>query len=141
MLSDDMIRADPGLRRQTLAVLGIALLLAIVSVFLFQHWLSGVANAPGTDWLILRLRRMIGIALTGSAVCLAFLAWYAARKAALIKKFEQWPLPGVRVLRDTRVQRGKAALRVRHWLILAAGILLLLAIATGVISWRLISLS
>ena len=140
-MSDDLIRADASLRRQTIVVLCIAALLAIAAVMIFQHWLTGIADIPGTDALILRLRRLIGIALTGSAVCLAFLAWYAVRKAALVGKFEQWPLPGVRVLRDTRVRRGKDAMRVRHWLTLAATVLLLLALAMGIISWRLLSLS
>lgn len=136
-----MIRADPGLRRQTFIVLGIAILIAIVSVVIFQHWLTGIANIPGTDALILRLRRLVGIALTGSAICLAFLAWYAARKATMITKFEQWPLPGVRVLRDTPIRRGQKALNIRLGLNGAAGVLLLLALITGIISWRLLSLS
>ncbi|MEP6880836.1 MAG: hypothetical protein ABI866_02530 [Dokdonella sp.] len=138
-MSDDMIRADPGLRRQTFIVLGIAILLATVVVVIFQHWLTDIANIPGTDALILRLRRLVGIALTGSAICLAFLAWYAAHKATLISKYQQWPLPGVRVLRDTPVKRGQKALKIRHALNGAAGVLLLLALVTGIISWRILS--
>ncbi|HET9031525.1 MAG TPA: hypothetical protein VFN25_01335 [Dokdonella sp.] len=140
-MSEDMIRADPGLRRQTMLVLGIAVLMAIATVYFFQQWLSGIADIPGTDQLILRLRRLIGIALTGSAICLGFLAWYAARKATLIKTFEQWPLPGVRVLRDTPVRRGAAAMKIRQGLNLTAVVLLLLALGMGIISWRLLSLS
>ncbi len=136
-----MIRADPGLRRQTFIVLGVAALVAIAAVFVFQHWLTGIANVPGTEMLIQRLRRLIGIALTGSAICLAFLAWYSAHKATLIEKFKQWPLPGVRVLRDTSVKRGAQAMKVRLSLNLAAGVLLLLALAAGFVSFRLLSLS
>lgn len=136
-----MIRADPGLRRQTFVVLGIAVLLAIVAVVVFQHWLTAIANVAGTDQLIVRLRQLIGIAVTGSALCLAFLAWYAARKATLITQYQQWPLPGVRVLRNTPVRRGDDAMKVRLGLNLAAGVLLLLAVAAGVISWRLLSLT
>ena len=136
-----MIRADPGLRRKTFVVLGIAALLAVVAVMLFQYWLTGIANIPGTDQLILRLRRLIGIALTGSALCLACLGWYAARKASMVKTLEQWPLPGVRVLRDTPIRRGEATIVVRRSLNVAAGVLLLLALATGFTSWRLLSLA
>ncbi len=136
-----MIRADPGLRRQTFVVLGVAALLAITAVFAFQHWLTGVADSAGTELLILRLRQLIGIAVIGSALCLAFLAWYAARKAAQITKYKQWPLPGVRVLRDTPVRRGVDAMKVRLGLNVVTGVLMLLALAAGFVGWRLLSLS
>ncbi len=136
-----MLRADPRLRRQTLAALAVAVILAVAAVLWFQSWLSGIATIPGNDLLILRLRRLIGIALTGSAICLAVLAWYSAHKAAKVKLFKQWPLPRVRVLRDTAIRRGDAALAIRRRLHVAAGILVMLAFATGVVSWRLLSLS
>ena len=136
-----MLRADPRLRLQTLAALVVAAILAVAAVVWFQTWLSGVAAIPGTDVLILRLRRLIGIALTGSAICIAILAWYSAHKAAKIKLFQQWPLPAVRGLRDTPIRRGEGALTIRRRLNVVAGVLLLLAFATGVVSWRLLSLS
>lgn len=136
-----MLHADPSLRRQTLAALVVAVIFAVVAMVWFQSWLSGIAAIPGTDLLIIRLRRLIGIALTGSAICLAVLAWYSAHKAAKVKLFQQWPLPTVRVLRDTPIRRGNAALEIRRRLNVAAGILVLLALATGIVSWRLLSLS
>lgn len=136
-----MLRADPSLRRQTFVALAIAAILAVAAVFWFHSWLTAIAAVPGTDLLILRLRRLIGIALTGSAICLALLAWYSAHKATKVKTFQQWPLPTVRVLRDTRIRRGAAAAAIRRRLNAAAGVLLLLAFAVGVISWRMLSLS
>lgn len=136
-----MLRADPRLRRQTLVALAIAVILAAAAMFWFQSWLSEIATVPGTDLLIVRLRRLIGIALTGSAICLAVLAFYSAHKAAKVKLFKQWPLPRVRVLRDTPIRRGDSALAIRRWLNVAAGVFVLLAFATGVVSWRLLSLS
>jgi len=136
-----MLRADPRLRRQTLLALALAAILAVVAVLLFHDWLSGIAAIPGTDLLILRLRRLIGIGMTGSALCLAVLAWYSARKAAKVKIFQQWPLPGVRVLRDTPIRRGLAARSMGRWLNAAAAVLMLLAFAAGLVSWRLLSLS
>lgn len=140
-MTDDMLRADPRLRRQTLLALALAAILAILAVLAFHGWLSGIADIPGTDLLILRLRRMIGIALTGSAICLAVLAWYAAHKASRVRLLQQWPLPAVRVLRDTPIRRGEATLAIRRRLNVAAAVLLLLALAFGAVSWRLLSLS
>lgn len=140
-MTDDMLRADPRLRRLTWVALAVGAILAIATVVWFQSWLSGIAAMPSTDLLILRLRRLIGIALTGSAICLAVLAGYSAHKAVKVKTFQQWPLPAVRVLRDTPIRRGGAALAIGHRLNIVAGVLLLLAFATGVVSWRLLSLS
>ena len=134
-----MLRADPGLRRLTAVVLGIAAILALIAMVLFQHWLSGIGDIPGTDMLILRLRRMIGVALTASAVCLALLAWYAAHKASRIKVVAQWPLPGTRVIRDTPVRRGEAANRIRRLLNIVAVSLLVLAFGMGTISWQMLN--
>lgn len=134
-----MLRADPGLRRFTMAVLGIAAILALVAVVFFQHWLNGIGAIPGTDVLILRLRRTIGFALTASAICLALLAWYAAHKASRIKAVEQWPLPETRVIRDTPIRRGEAAHVVRRLLNIVAVTMVVLAFAMGTVSWRMLN--
>ena len=93
-MSDDVLRADPRLRRTTLAIVGVAAVLAVLGVFCFQQWLTSIGEQPGTDLLILRLRRMIALALTGSAICLALLAWYSAHKGTRAVQVRQWPLPG-----------------------------------------------
>jgi hypothetical protein len=137
-VNDDVLRADARLRRTTLAILGIAVLAALSGMAWFQHWLAGIGELPGTDLLILRLRRMIALALTASAICLSLLAWYAAHKGTRAVKLRQWPLPGTRVLRDTPIRRGDAAERIGRWLQVGALVLLALAAATGIASWRML---
>jgi hypothetical protein len=138
-LTDDMLRADPRLRRQTLIALGFAAILALVALVVFKHWLDAIGALPGTDILIYRLRRMIGMAMTGSAVCLALLAWYAAHKASKARLVEQWPLPGTRVMRDTPIRRGEAARSIALLLNITAVVLLVLAFATGYFSWQMLN--
>ena len=133
-----MLPADQRLRRQTFAVLGLAAILAIVAVICFHYWLLDLGTAPGNDLLIFRLRRMIGVALTGSALCLALLAWHAAHKASRIRNLRQWPLPGTRVIRDTPIRRDTAALSVGRQLNAIAILLLALAFALGYISWQML---
>jgi hypothetical protein len=82
---------------------------------------------------------MIGMAMTGSAVCLALLAWYAAHKASRTRLVEQWPLPGTRVIRDTPIRRGAAARSIALLLNITAVVLLVLAFATGYFSWQMLS--
>jgi hypothetical protein len=122
----------------TLAIVGIAAVSAVAGMAWFQHWLAGIGELPGTDLLILRLRRMIALALTGSAICLALLAWYSANKGTRAVKLRQWPLPGTRVLRDTPVRRGEVAQRIGRSLQVAALVMLALAAATGIASWRML---
>ncbi len=138
-LAEDMLRADPRLRVQTAIALVAATIVALIALFGFQSWLENIGQLPGNDLLILKLRRMIGAAMTGSAICLAMLAWYATHKAAGIHAHEQWPLPGTRVLRDTRILRGEAALRMARWLRIASLVLMLLVIGIGITSWRMMS--
>lgn len=140
-LSDDLLRADLRLRHLTLAVFGVAVVIALLGMFVFQRWLGGIASMQGTDLAIMRLRGMIAIALTGIAICLALLAWLSAHKAAKTLKTQQWPLPGARVIRDTTILRGDAASRLGRLLQISAVVLLLLAFATGFVSWRLLMLS
>jgi hypothetical protein len=134
-----MLHADPRLRRQTVMALGLAAIIAVIAMILFKHWLDGIGALPGTDILIYRLRRMIGIGMTGSAVCLALLAWYAAHKSSRTRLVEQWPLPGTRVIRDTPIRRGAAARSIARLLNITAVVLLVLAFATGYFSWQMLS--
>lgn len=137
-MSAEMLRADPRLRRQTLIALALAAVLAGVAIVIFQRWLLDIGTDPGSDLLILRLRRMIGIGLTGSSICLAVLAWYAVHKAARIKATGQWPLPGTRVIRDTAIRRGTAARKINGKLRAAALVLLMLAVALGYYSLQIL---
>lgn len=140
-MSEEILRADPALRRKTAIVLGIALVLAILVLFLFQRWLIGSIVSLDVQVAVVRMRGLISIALTASAICLAVLAAYSARKGAQTRASARWPLAEARVLRDTPIRRGAAALRIGRWLQVLAGVLVLLALATGGVSWRLFNLA
>lgn len=137
-MADEILRADPRLRRQTLLALGIGVILGGIVLIVFQRWLAGISALPGNDLLITRLWRMIGIALTGSAICLGLLAWYAMHKAARIRTARQWPHPGTRVLRDTPIRREEAALRISRVLTVLGMALLLFCLGLGFVSWRIL---
>lgn len=138
-MSEDILRADKRLRTLTLVVLAVAVALALLGMAWFRHWLQDIGNLPGTDLLIVRLRRMIALALTGSGVCLALLAWYSAHIGSRAIRSQQWPLPGARVIRDTPFRRGPAAIRLGRQLQVWAIVLLLMALATGAVSWRMLA--
>ena len=138
-MSEDILRADKRLLTLTLIVLAIAVVLALLGMAWFRHWLQDIGNLPGTDLLIVRLRHMIALAVTGSGVCLALLAWYSARVGSRAIRAQQWPLPGARVIRDTPYRRGPAAIRLGRQLQAGSIVLLVLALATAAISWRMLA--
>lgn len=136
-MSDEILRADPGLRRRTVVILTIAVLAAIGGLMLTHQWLHQLGDQAGNDIFVLGLRKTIGLALTGIAICLALLAWYTAAKGTRAVQTAQWPLPGARVLVATPIRRGAPAIRRGRQLQAAAIVLLLLAAAVGYLSFRL----
>lgn len=140
-MSKDILRADPRLRRIVWIVVASVAVLGVVVLFAFSRWLGDAAINMHPAELVPRMRSLIGVTLTGSAVCLAALALHAARSARRTLEMRQWPAPGVRVIRDTPMRRGDAAVRIARMLQAVSGLLVLLAIATGVVSWRLFALT
>ncbi len=141
-MGNDMLRADPRLRRWTIGIFVTAAALCIAAALAFQRWMLDVAgNAQSLDALVPRLQAWTALALTGSAMCLAVLAWLAARNGRRACQTEQWPLPGARVIRDTPMRRGAPARRVGRLLQVTALALVALAIGAALVSLRLFNLS
>ena len=136
-MNTDIQRGDARLRRTSIFVIVFASVVAIACVFSFQRWMAEHAASASTADLIAQLRRWIGIALTASGLCLLVLAGSAARLARRIGEQQRWPVADARVLRDTPIRRGAAALRIAKGLNALAVVLIALAIGTGVLSWRL----
>jgi len=139
-MSVEIHRADPRLRRQAFVVLGAALLLAVVVVLLAHRWMDRSAHALSTTELVATMRLMIGAAMAGTVVCLLILAGYAAYLGRRVAEERRWPLASARVLRDTPVRSGAAAMGLGRMLIIAAVVLGALAIGAGVLSWQLLAL-
>ncbi len=133
----DIQPADRRMRRVTAIVLVLAVIVAIVLVVAFQHWLTVQANRLPTEQLIVQLRRGIGFATFAVGLCLLLLAGFAARLARRIIGERRWPLAETRVLRDTPIRRDADAKKIAGWLNAATLALLLVAAATVVLSWRL----
>lgn len=138
-MTTEILHADRRLRRVTIVVLGVAVLAALALLYAYQAWLTRQASGMLTTQLVERLRHDIGIAVVASGVCLLLLAGYAGLMARRVKKEARWPLGGARVLRDTSIRRGQAALRIGRLLDIAAFALILFGVAAVILSWRLFS--
>lgn len=138
-MSEEIQRADLRLRRTTIAVLAFAALAALVSILTFQRWLGELAATLPTELLIAQVRRWIGVAATACSLCILLLAGHAAVQARRINAGQRWPVERARVLRDTVVRRGEAALRIGRLLNVTALVLIVVGAATALLSWRLFS--
>ena len=136
-MTTEIQRADPRLRRITIAVLGVAVFIPIALLLSVQHWMTNVAANMPAERLVASLRRWIGAAMAASALCLALLAGYAARLARGVHAQQRWPLAEARVLRDTPVRHGEFVARMGRLLNVAAAVLAALALATLLLAWRL----
>jgi hypothetical protein len=129
-------RADPQLRRLTLVVLAFAMLAAILLMAWFHRWLDRSTLQMPSERLMLEMHRMIGITSTASGICVLLLAGYAARLGRRVIDARRWPLRGSRVVLDTRVRTGDAAVAFGRMLNIVAVVLIVLAFAFGVLGWR-----
>lgn len=140
-MSVEIQRADARLRRMTIVVLAAAAIAAAWCVFAFHQWMLHQASALSTEQLIVRLRHWVGLATTASALCLLLLAGHSAYTARRVAEQRRWPAADARVLRDTPIRRGDAALRLGRVLNAVAVVLALLALGVGLLSWRLFALA
>jgi hypothetical protein len=138
-MSEEIQRADLRLRRVTIVVVAIATLAALASILVFQRWLGELAATLPTELLIAQVRRWIGVAATASSLCILLLAGHAAVQARRINAGQRWPVERARVLRDTVVRRGEAALRIGRLLNVTALMLVVVGVAAALLSWRLFS--
>ncbi len=132
--------ADLRLRRITAIVLALATVLALVLVIAFHHWLSDFSTTLPPAQLVEQLRAWIGASAIASGACLLVLGAAAALRARAAAAQQRWPVSGARVLRDTRVRHGEAALRVVRMLTIVSLLLVAFGVAALVVAWRLFTI-
>jgi hypothetical protein len=133
--------ADPGARRRALVIVLVTVALGVIAVVVTQgrrHLLA--------DWLVadpssveVRVRVLLFVTLAVAILpSLAFAAYLSWLGGAVVRA-EEFPPAGWRVVRDTPVLRGAAAVRrgrlVRGFGLGLAGV----ASAVGLVSWRLVA--
>jgi hypothetical protein len=129
-------RADPQLRRIAGLLFAALVVAGSVALLALQSWLSDVAKAaPSTTGtqLLIAFGGLVAIScatLLAAAVCLS-------RTAAQVLATKQFPPPGMRVIRDTPVLRGAAAMRRARILQSIGAALVVCGVALAVAAWRL----
>jgi hypothetical protein len=102
--------ADKRLRLLTCLIFAVAVVAGASGLWAFEVWLDSVKQKPSDEALRLLLSALVW--LVGTAFfALLLLGVYFWRWGKRIRATAQFPLPGSRVVRDTVVLRGEAALR------------------------------
>jgi len=116
--------ADPALRRQALIAVTLAAVLGSAALLGLQHWLTDLQARPAREELqgLLSALRGCTFSMCGLLVGLAFYSWRLARR---VTRDQRFPPLGRRVLRDTPVLEGAAALNRARILRMLAVILVL----------------
>lgn len=128
-MDTDLIPADKALRKKVILFLVIIVFAALVLEPHFEAYLGQMSQLSKEDpnlalektMLLLKWSlRSVFVALVGMGVYLILLARRALRSG-------QYPPPGMRVIRDTRLRRGNQAKRAAISLIIVASLLMVVA--------------
>ena len=106
----DVAKADPGARRRAICIIIVVALIGAVLIEGLERYLPQVGEWARADPSGARSRFLFSsFAFLSAAPCVAF-AVYLWFLGARIIRARQFPPPGLRVLRDTAILTGEAAL-------------------------------
>ncbi len=134
-MRDPIIYADKKLRKQILLIL---LLLFPVGLFLTQSLSSHVEEITALaehdiGQALAKLRNLVTIFTVANGIFSLAFALYFAFLAMRVLKSEQFPPPGMRVVRDTHLRTGKKAKSMGMLMIFMA----LVMLSSNLITWYL----
>lgn len=140
--SGEVRRADPAARRQAAVVVAVAIVVGVLLIAALERY-----RIPLRDWVLAdpeksaeRLNAIIFVLAALLVAPLLGLAAYLWSLGGRILRARAFPPPGLRVVRDTQVVTGEAAIsKGRQLKVMAVGCGIA-GLALGVLLWRLMSL-
>ena len=126
-MPDDVAPADPAYRRRALALLLLAVILGAAAIQWGVPWLESVkATRPG-------VQRLICISFMGVIVLLGAAVVTSGRRIAELGRLtvqrQEFPPPGLKLLRDVRRVTGAGATLIGRGYVVIGRLLMVLAIA------------
>ncbi len=138
----EILRADPRLRKRLLTALVVTSLSGTVVLFILQGMLANLQNLHGEAFE--RARNGLAAAFTwsiaGSVVLAISASVWLWRVGSRSQNALQFPPPGLRVVRDIVILRGEQAVRRGRLLQILAAALLLSTMGLLAAAWRVYEL-
>jgi uncharacterized protein YpmB len=129
-MNQDIVRADKEFRKRSIIFLVIIIIVFIVAILSMKSYLDQVAQlAQGNPDLAAKkvmflLRWWLGL---GSLPILG-LAVYQILLAGRVLKSGQFPPPGMKLIRDTKIRTGRKAKKVALFLIVLSSIIIVITL-------------
>ncbi len=130
--------ADPQQRRRAITAVALVCLLGVPLSMLGQRWLATVHRLPAED----ARQTVTTVFLTSTSLAAAGIlavgvqSW---RVGARVRHARRFPAPGARMIRDTLVFEGAAAVVRGRWLQAVGAALMLGALCLVVASWMVLA--
>ena len=134
-----ILKADPAMRRRTLAWLVLLVVTLGLTLFAVIRWIARVQALSAVDaktaahdlmWLTWCVAAIASLMALGMAAVLV-------RLSIEVRRAGQYPLPGARVLRDTPIRTGERAQRMAAVSLVLAVLLAMAAVAIVATAWSL----
>jgi hypothetical protein len=135
-------KADPQARRRAILILTLGTVIGCVLILLLEHHGPALRDWITQDPEKLAARAQSGLLISIALVSVPLLAFaaYLWRLGSRIARAERFPPPGLTVVRDTPVLRGRPARRRGRLAQALAGCLAFMACALPVVFWWLLKM-
>ena len=127
-------RADDQSRRWAIVAVIMVLIGGVVLWMVSEEWMAEVRGLP-VEAAKQSLSRVFLLCIGIMIICLGVVSWHCWHVGKRVRQTLRFPPPGATVMRDTVVLSGQAAATRGRLLQVFGVILILCAIASGVMSW------
>ena len=104
--------SDPGHRRRVVRTLSAATVIVLIVIVAFQFWLHAVSLRLDAVHLVALIKPMLGVCVLAIAACTVALGVHLVVRGKRIVRDQRYPPRDARVIRDTLVREGAAAVRI-----------------------------
>ena len=130
----DIQRADERSRKLVIVALIVVTVGGVVLWGVFEDWMTAVRSLP-VEAARESLSRVFLLCIGIMILCVCVVGWYCWSIGGRVRQTLRFPPPGVKVVRDMVVLSGQPAAARGRLLQVFGVILILCAIALGMLSW------
>jgi N-acetylglutamate synthase-like GNAT family acetyltransferase len=133
MSVENIVLADKALRKKAFIIVAAMIVVGALGIYLVNSYMDSLNALFFTDPKLARIkaRALVLWSLRGGGLFIAVLSGYFIHIGIKIIRIGKYPWPGMRVMRDTRILRGRMARVLGYIIILLTSVLLVCAVLLG----------